>query len=163
MILTNEILNEIFIADFENGKLFWRDSGKQCNTLRKPWNYACVEHNGKCYRVHRILYQLFHGSSPKCVDHINGDGSDNRILNLRGCSIRENVMNAKLNISSTTGFKGVSYRKDHHRFVASITVNGKKLHIKNCISAEEAAAQYDLSAIKHFGEFAKTNKKLGLL
>ena len=44
-------------------------------------------------RLHRLVWALVYGRFPKQIDHINGDGMDNRLENLRECSIVENNAN----------------------------------------------------------------------
>lgn len=48
----------------------------------------------KHIKLHRIAWFLYHGKWPeKCIDHINGNRSDNRIENLRDISRSENSLN----------------------------------------------------------------------
>ena len=50
------------------------------------------------------------------VDHINGDPLDNTRGNLRICSQGENVLNKRFVSNNTSGFIGVSYKKDRDRY-----------------------------------------------
>lgn len=63
--------------------------------------------------AHRVVYFLFYGDIPDdlMIDHINRDGSDNRIENLRLASDRQNVSNRSLSVNNNTGVKGVKYRE----------------------------------------------------
>jgi hypothetical protein len=87
------------------------------------------------------------------IDHRNGDRADNRIANLRECSRAENARN--VTSRNPSGFKGV--RRDDSRWRASITVNGKRIHLGTFDTAEKAAAAYDKAARRYHGEFARTN------
>ena len=91
------------------------------------------------------------------VDHINGDGLDNRRENLRLASNMENQRNRRLNANNTSGFKGVYWQVDKGKWRARIEVDGNAIHLGYFDSKEDAALAYDASAIKNFGEFAKTN------
>ena len=91
------------------------------------------------------------------VDHINGNTLDNRKCNLRLCSHRENIRNAKLSVRNKHGAKGVTIRKRSGRFRADIVVNGDQKFLGEFSNLEAAARAYDTAARKHFGEFAKTN------
>ena len=89
------------------------------------------------------------------IDHINGNPLDNRAVNLRLCTIRENHLNSRISITNTTGFKGVSKRKN--RYVAQITSMGRRVYLGMYKLPEEAAKAYNQAAIRHFGEFARLN------
>lgn len=92
------------------------------------------------------------------VDHINGNKLDNRRSNLRLASARQNRQNRPAPKHNTSGFKGVSYRKDRGTWMAQIKdSNGKHRHLGTFSSPTMAAKTYDVAAIKYFGEFAWLN------
>jgi hypothetical protein len=62
-----------------------------------------------------------------------------------------------------SGFKGVKWNKARNKYVASIWFQGKAVQLKYCETAREAATVYDYVARRVFGEFALTNKHLGLM
>lgn len=117
--------------------------------------YARATINGKDTTLHRFLLKL---TDPKlCVDHINGDGLDNRRANLR---ITNKSGNAR-NIKKDYKFKGIYLHKKNRNFVAAIKVNYKKIHI-GCFPDEVSAARaYNEAAKKYFGEFASLNSFQG--
>ena len=59
--------------------------------------YHHIQISRKTYKLHRIVFYMFHGRDPgkKVIDHINGDKGDNRILNLRAVTHRQNSSNTK--------------------------------------------------------------------
>jgi AP2 domain len=89
------------------------------------------------------------------VDHINGDGLDDRRTNLRAATQAQNNANVRLRRDNRSGFKGVaSSRSGRWRaYIGSSPV----LHIGTFDTPQEAARAYDAAAIKHFGEFARIN------
>lgn len=88
------------------------------------------------------------------VDHINGDGLDNRRKNLRLATTQQNRGNATSH-SNATGYKGVSWHKQGKKYQAKIKVNNKTIYLGLHKTAEEAHAAYCEAAVKYFGEFAR--------
>jgi HNH endonuclease/AP2 domain len=90
------------------------------------------------------------------VDHINGDPLDNRRVNLRICTFKQNRYNSrKRKEGKNSPFKGVYRNRKFWRAV--IMKDRKYLHIGNFGSQEEAARAYDSKARELFGEFAHLN------
>lgn len=91
------------------------------------------------------------------VDHIDGDGLNNRRDNLRLATHSQNRQNSKLQSNNTSGYKGVDWYKRDGKWRAKIMVGGRRKTLGVFNTKEEAAAAYDAAAIKHFGEFARLN------
>ncbi len=79
--------------------------------------------------AHRVAFAMYHDRWPIFVDHINGIRTDNRIVNLREVSRRENQMNQRRNTANTSGHTGVSFNKALGMWVAYIKVGGKLMHL----------------------------------
>jgi hypothetical protein len=125
------------------------------NRGRNTW-YACRGDGWrrKVLSMHRVIMNTPDGV---LVDHINGDGLDNRKANLRNCTNTENQRNSNKQINNSSGYKGVYLDKRRDKYFAQITVNNKALHSGYFRTAKEAARAYDEMAKKHFGEFARLN------
>ena len=94
------------------------------------------------------------------VDHANGNPLDNRRCNLRICTPAQNLQNARPR-GGASRFKGVHWHNQNGVWRTCIKVNGRALHL-GCFHDEvEAAQAYDDAALKHFGEFARTNFPTG--
>lgn len=91
------------------------------------------------------------------VDHINGNKLDNRKLNLRICSHRQNMMNQRPQKGRSSIYKGVSLCKRSGKFRAYITVNKKFKSIGTFELEEDAANAYNIEAKNIFGEYANFN------
>ena len=104
--------------------------------------------------LHRLLLCCCLGLQ---VDHINGNGLDNRRVNLRVVTVAQNQQNRRKTMTGSSQFKGVVFEKRLGRWKARITVN-KKLIALGYFSAEiDAALAYDVAAREFFGEFAYLN------
>lgn len=108
----------------------------------------------KRLRMHRLIMDA---PADMQVDHINGDGLDNRKCNLRICSNSQNMMNGRKRKNGTSKYKGVSYFKRDGRWRAVISNFGKYTHIGYFDTEEEAAMAYNEIARNIFGEFAWLN------
>lgn len=106
------------------------------------------------HTLHRLVNDTPGGYE---TDHINGDKSDNRCSNLRTVTVSENQMNRGPTRSNTSGYKGVTWRKDKKKYQARIEVNNKKVNIGYYDDALIAAANYDAAAIQFFGNIAYLN------
>lgn len=88
------------------------------------------------------------------VDHINGNALDNRKSNLRICSQSENVLNKSFMSNNTSGFIGVSYRKDRNRYDPEIRIQSQRCHLGYCKTLEEAVYKRLCAEKIIFKEFA---------
>lgn len=91
------------------------------------------------------------------VDHVNGNGLDNRRLNLRITTQAQNCANTRRRSNNKSGFKGVSWRASSDAWVAQIKQDGKSHHLGLFGDREEAARAYDRAAIELFGQYARLN------
>lgn len=130
----------------------------------KGRSYAITQaHNGIRYttfRMHRLIMESICGplQNGMAVDHIDGDGLNNRRSNLRICNHLQNMQNQLRRTDNLSGFKGVSWKKSSSKWLARITVDKKVIHLGLFGDKLEAARAYNAAALKHFGEFARLNE-----
>jgi hypothetical protein len=105
-------------------------------------------------QMHQAIFSKHRFKAP-LVDHLDGNGLNNRILNLREADHRQNSMNRKITSANKTGFKGVSLQNGKPR--AQIYVNRKQIFLGFAPSIIEAARLYDRKAIELYGRFARLN------
>ena len=103
--------------------------------------------------VHRIAVLLATGECDpsKEVDHIDHDGSNNRLDNLRIVDRINNMRNIGLGKTNKTGIIGVSLkytRTGKLRYSANIMVNYKSINLGIFDTIEEAAAAREEANIK---------------
>lgn len=100
--------------------------------------------------MHRVVCAVAPGEE---VDHINGNGLDNRRANLRPVTRGQSMWNRAPNASGSSRHKGVYWHKQHRKWVAAIQVNKKRVHIGLFTSEDAAARAYAERAAAEFGEF----------
>jgi len=130
--------------DFEEMNLF-----KWCLCRARNLKYAIRTERGLNQFMHRIIMIPPEGMH---IDHINGNGLDNRRENLRVCSNAENHQNIRWNKRNTTGFLGVSKRP--WGFAAQIQVGKVKKYLGMFDTAEEAHRVYIDASRRLRGEFS---------
>jgi hypothetical protein len=110
----------------------------------KYLGYISIRVNGTDFMAHRLAWLYTHGVMPTHdIDHINGDKADNRIKNLRDVSRSVNLQNqTRLRRDNTSGYFGVSLRKNMKRWYAQIKVNRRKQYLGYFKTAEAAHAAY---------------------
>jgi len=119
--------------------------------------YAWSRISERPVAMHRLILKLVPHDG-KQVDHINGNGLDNRRCNLRLCTTQENHRNmTKQRGVYSSQYKGVSYREDRKKWQAYIIVDNKKRSLGTFAEEREAAKAYDEAANSLFGEFAYLN------
>lgn len=105
-------------------------------------------------QMHR---QILNAPTEKEVDHINGNGLDNRRSNLRLADRFQNNQNSSLRKDNSSGYKGVDFYKKLSKWRSYINCQKTNIHLGYFSTKEEAAFVYDQFAIQLFGDFAKLN------
>lgn len=174
-LLSPRALHDLLVANFSRGELHWlprpsnlfpsesiangwnaKFAGKPALTAVQTKRYYAGRIHNRLYLAHRVIWAMAYGEWPVEIDHINLDGFDNRIENLRECSHRENTRNTWRK-KKTSGFLGVSWCGSKNRWSANIQPDGRKVFLGRFDSEVEAARAYDAAAAQHFGEFARLN------
>lgn len=149
-MLTAERLRELLLYDPTNG-VFRQHSGHAVGA--RDHGYIRIKLDGKKYYAHRIAWLYRYGYWPSgVVDHVDGNGENNAIANLRSCGQSQNQANRRLTNNSRLGLKGVT--RNHARFMAQITVNRAVRYLGTFDSPQDAHAAYMRAAKGAFGEFA---------
>ena len=113
----------------------------------------------KTHNIHQLVAREFlrNPFDLKCIDHIDGNRSNNNLDNLRFCSYSQNGGNRKKQENTSSDFKGVCWQKKGNTWGAYIKINGSQKHLGFFNDEREAARAYNRAAEEHFREFAKLN------
>ena len=158
-----ELLHELLKLDVDTGKLFWlareekhfSDVGRSAKHRCANWNskfawreaFYTVDLHGyrhgyifnAIFSAARVVFAMHHGKWPSHhIDHINGNKTDDRPVNLRDVHRQENMRNRALSINSQTGSHGVSLHLG--KFDAYITDCKKKKHLGRFSNQADAIA-----------------------
>ena len=140
-------------------KLFWynADTGFVINRVTRSSSAVagsragfCTGHgyrdicvHGRNYREHHIAWALHHGVWPNSIDHMNGDGTDNRISNLREVTQRVNTQNMEAHRNGK--LVGTRLRKDANRrrpWYSTIRVGPQRVYLGSFVTEQEAHDAY---------------------
>jgi hypothetical protein len=138
-----------------------RKNSSGCAVFQKTWKKADGGFKTETIYLHKLIAEKFLADEKKGQNRLvgakNGDKLDCRLENLVYRS--RSVASRQRKTSSKTGYTGVY--KEHRRYRAVISVNGKSVHIGMFDSLEEAAAAYNKISKETFGEEGKINKVKG--
>lgn len=145
-MITQARLKELITYDSDTGFMIWvkdygnRKEGTRAGSISRK-GYMSLRIDKKLYFVHRLIWLFVHGTFPsEFIDHIDGNKSNNRLVNLRAVSRRENSQN----LSQHRGGKkpGCYYNRSRKKWEAQISINNKKIHLGMYLSEQEAHAAY---------------------
>jgi len=110
------------------------------------------------------MHQFLLGDAPEgqVIDHINGDGLDNRRENLRFCTHSENHANEQKRAGGSSVFKGVGFDASRQKWSAKLMVDGETKNLGRFDSEVAAANAYDKAALEAFGSHARLNSAMFL-
>jgi hypothetical protein len=154
MRITQERLKQLVKYDPETGVFTRADNGKKAGSLRTD-GYVSLCVDGVVHRAHQLAFVYMTGRCPKSIDHRNGVNGDNRWGNLREATQSQNSCNRGLRSDNTSGAKGVRWLKSSGKWIADITLKGKRRHLGLFESFELAVEFRQLAADMLHGEFAR--------
>ena len=170
-----DYLHECFKYDPVTGEVTWKNRprehflsvcsyysfkanvGNQVGSIdRHGHRWTILTYNKIRYRLaaHRLALMLSGIDIPEGmeVDHINRCGSDNRLSNLRVAKHQHNIFNCRISKNNTSGVTGVN--KARNKWVASIMLSRKKIHLGTFINKEDAVTARREAEIRLFKDFA---------
>ena len=126
----------------DTGLVTWKQSGKEVGGYRHG-KYRSFRLKGKQYSTHRVAWFLAHGYWPNKIDHIDGDPSNNKLVNLRDTTSRGNSSNLPVHRQGKS--VGCSYYPKRREWLSRIYVQGKSVFLgwyKTEAEAHQAYVNY---------------------
>lgn len=149
IVITREELRQLLEYDEITGVFKWLTSlnrrivvGSVAGT-NSGGGYLVVTIGRRRYTAHQLAWLYVTGEWCSEIDHRNGCRSDNRIANLRPATSgqnKQNVIAAQSNNAS--GYRGVFFNKQRHRWQAHITIEGRTKYLGLFDSPQTAAEVY---------------------
>lgn len=139
MTITQEELKKLLHYDPETGVFIRKVStAKRMKigdvagwiTLSNGKSYIRMSISYKPYLAHRLAWLYMTGRFPSGeIDHINGNGLDNRFNNIREVLPQINMMNKRVYASNKSGISGVYWHNRDHVWSSSISINNTRVNL----------------------------------
>jgi len=168
-MLTQEKVRELLTYNRITGKLTWRLRPDDCRANRifnarfadkvagvtcpRGYQYVRIREFG-FFAIARLIWLYETGAWPLLeMDHINGNPSDNRLVNIRLATRSENGANRGTHKNNKSGYKGVV--KQGNRWEATVRMNNKRYRLGSFETPEAAHVAYRKKAEEVQREFAR--------
>lgn len=142
-MITQEYLKARFGYD-EDGWLFRYSTGSRLGCVKEK--YIKVVIHGETYYAHRLIFLWHFGYMPDYIDHIDRNGFNNRIENLRVCTPSENQGN-----SNRGPLRGIE--KHGRKYRVRIGTNEGKIELGSYDLLDDAIIARDKGYRAYYGEF----------
>ena len=134
------------------------DLVKNCNWCVKPGGRTYYAMSNKprpdrgTFFMHGVILPSPNGFF---IDHIDGNGLNNKRNNLRIVTHTQNMFNRRLRVDNASGFKGVFWHKHTKKWASEIVANKIRHHLGYFKTPEDAHAAYIAAAKKLHGEYRR--------
>lgn len=134
--MTQDDLKELLDYDPNTGLFHWRVNpprgrrlkGKVAGTKKSHKGYVTILIHRRRYKAHNLVWLYVHGKWPADqLDHIDRDGTNNAVSNLREATASENNQNKLKQANNTSGYAGITIRKDRPKkpYRVAVCVQGR--------------------------------------
>ena len=169
-----EKFNELFLYDEDSPSgLVWKTHKTKVGNpvgrklkVRGKEKYWVVDILKECYVVHRVIWIMHNGNNSiseyEEIDHLDQNGLNNRLSNLRAVTRSVNSKNRKLRSDNLTGLNGIIRITRNSELIgyrAEIVVNGEAMgrsfnfSVHGEIGSWESAVEYRNVLLKLDGSY----------
>ena len=158
MAVLDSTLNQYEVLNYFNykdGNLYKRfKEDKPMGSLTDE-GYVVVGFNKKSQFAHRVIFLMFNGYLPSCIDHIDGNKSNNRIENLRPATAKTNGYNQFIRQKTSSGIKNVTWHKIAKKWQVKFSADGHVKYFGLYNDIDYAKFVADAMRYKYHGNFAR--------
>jgi hypothetical protein len=158
MAVLDSTLNQYEVLSYFNykdGNLYKRfKEDKPVGSVSKE-GYIVVGFNTKSHFAHRVIFLMFNGYLPNCIDHIDGNRANNKIENLRPANANTNAYNQAPRKNTASNLKNITWHKVSKKWQVKMAVNGNIKYFGLYNDVEYAKFVADAMRYKYHGEFAR--------
>lgn len=157
-----KIDHEKYILVSNRGRAYNKETKKYIGYVKHygDIDYKCISLDHKDVKMHRLIASVFipNPDNKEFVDHIDNNGLNNHVSNLRWATNQENNRNQKLSKTNLLGVKGIQQRPSGS-FRVRIRINGILVNVGSFKTLNEAIEARKQSANDNFGEFTNECEK----
>jgi AP2 domain len=159
--LAADLLHKVLEYDPDTGLFKWLEdrgrvkAGDLAGTCDR--DTLAIRVNGRRYRASHLAVLWMTGKwPPDQMNHRDGDGTNDRWVNLRPIGRSEKLYNRGKQENNSVGFKGVTFHKGRAKFQASIQAAGERRYLGYFDTGEEANRAYREAARRMHSKYART-------
>ena len=148
-----EYLRQRLRYDADTGRLIWkfyepmpaqwnrRFANTEAGGIKRNYGYRDVRIDYALHKAHQIIWAIHYDEWPSGeIDHIDGNGLNNSLSNLRDVSHNENLRNQARAKNNSSGVTGVVWNKQCGKWMAQIVADGTRHYLGLFVKFDDAVA-----------------------
>ncbi len=147
-----------YICNVETGEIIYKISkgNRKAGQLAGHKTERYINVGRKSFPAHCLIWIYVNGDIPDGmeIDHINFNGFDNRICNLRLVTREQQTQHRRTPKNNISGKKGVHFCNTQKKWLVRINVNGIRKQIGTHSNYQDAVKCREKAETLYYGEFA---------
>ena len=113
----------------------------------------------KIHYIHKLVAREWapNPEEKRCVDHRDGDRTNNHHENLRAATHADNMKHKSKRANTTSRYYGVCLHKATNKWNAQIQIDGRRRNLGFFTDEKEAAEVFNKAAAEFYKELRKIN------